>query len=111
MPALNLVVRRQGTTARSHERGTTETMSSYSIGVDLGGTNLRIAALDSDGNLLEKLTLGAEVKRGRDYVIGEMCSAIQAMRTKFSATGDTLRHRHRRPGLHRHGCGHGDGLA
>ena len=62
-------------------------MSSYSIGVDLGGTNLRIAALDSDGNLLEKLTLGAEVNRGRDYVIGEMCSAIQSMRTKFSATG------------------------
>ena len=33
-------------------------MRVYSIGVDLGGTNLRIAAVDSDGKLLEKLTTG-----------------------------------------------------
>ena len=34
-------------------------MGDYSIGVDLGGTNLRIAAVDSDGKLMEKVTLGA----------------------------------------------------
>lgn len=58
-------------------------MRVYSIGVDLGGTNLRIAAVDSDGKLMEKLTLGAEVKRGRDFVIGEMCSAIQSLVVKY----------------------------
>lgn len=63
-------------------------MSAYSIGVDLGGTNLRIAAVDSKGKLLEKLTLGTEVKRGRDYVIGEMCASIEALRTKFRGTGE-----------------------
>lgn len=63
-------------------------MSVYSIGVDLGGTNLRIAAVDSNGKLLEKLTLGTEVKRGRDYVIGEMCSSIEALRTKFRGTSE-----------------------
>lgn len=63
-------------------------MGNYSIGVDLGGTNLRIAAVDSDGKLMEKLTLGAEVSRGRDFVITEMCNAIESLRMKFRTSGD-----------------------
>ena len=62
-------------------------MRVYSIGVDLGGTNLRIAAVDSDGKLLEKLTLGAEVQRGRDFVINEMCTAIQSLSAKYRDSG------------------------
>ena len=58
-------------------------MDVYAIGVDLGGTNLRIAAVDGDGKLLSKLTTGAEVQRGRDFVIGEMCDAIQSLSVKF----------------------------
>jgi glucokinase len=65
-------------------------MGDYSIGVDLGGTNLRIAAVDSDGKLLEKLTLGAEVSRGRDFVIAEMCNAIQSLRTKYHGSGELV---------------------
>ena len=41
-------------------------MSDYTIGVDLGGTNLRIAAVDDHGRLIEKLTLGTQVALGRD---------------------------------------------
>ena len=63
-------------------------MGDYSIGVDLGGTNLRIAAVDSGGKLLEKLTLGAEVSRGRDFVINEMCKSIETLRTKYHGTGE-----------------------
>src|SRR3954447_15004678 len=59
-------------------------MSSFAIGVDLGGTNLRIAAVDSDGNLLEKLTTGTQTVKGRDFVIGEMCDAIKSQAAKFS---------------------------
>ena len=62
-------------------------MRIYSIGVDLGGTNLRIAAVDSDGKLLEKLTLGTEVQRGRDFVISEMCDAIQSLVAKYRDSG------------------------
>src|ERR1039457_2036046 len=62
-------------------------MGLYSIGVDLGGTNLRIAAIDTDGKLLEKLTTGTEVGRGRDWVIGEMCDAIQSLKVKFRDSG------------------------
>jgi len=44
-------------------------MPDFSIGVDLGGTNLRIAAVSADGELLEKVTLGTKVALGRDHVI------------------------------------------
>jgi len=58
-------------------------MSRFSIGVDLGGTNLRIAAVDSTGNLLEKLTIGSQISRGRDYVLEEMSNAIKSVASGF----------------------------
>ena len=63
-------------------------MSVYSVSVDLGGTNLRIAAVSGEGKLLEKLTTGTEVQRGRDYVIREMCDAIQSIMTKHRGSGE-----------------------
>ena len=62
-------------------------MSDYSIGVDMGGTNLRIAAITTDGQLLEKITLGVKIAMGRDYVIGEMCDAIQSLTRKYRDSG------------------------
>ncbi len=62
-------------------------MTSFAIGVDLGGTNLRIAAIDDNGTLLEKTTLGTQVQKGRDFVIGEMCEAIQQVVTKYAGKG------------------------
>lgn len=56
----------------------------FAIGVDLGGTNLRIAAVDENGTLLEKLTTGTKVALGRDAVIKEMVAAIQEVTNKFS---------------------------
>ncbi len=55
----------------------------FAIGVDLGGTNLRIAAVDENAQLLEKVTTGTQVKRGRDAVISEMTAAIQDLAAKF----------------------------
>jgi glucokinase len=59
----------------------------FAIGVDLGGTNLRVAVADSNGRLLEKLTTGTQVSRGRDRVIGEMCDDIRALAAKFAGDG------------------------
>jgi glucokinase len=58
-------------------------MSKFSIGVDLGGTNLRIAAMDEQGRLLEKVTLGTKVALGRDHVISDMCEAIEHVSGKY----------------------------
>jgi glucokinase len=65
-------------------------MSDYSIGVDLGGTNLRIAAVDERGNLVEKTTLGTRVSLGRDHVVNDMCAAIQQLAEKHRNTGKLL---------------------
>src|SRR5271166_3690982 len=65
-------------------------MPDFSIGVDLGGTNLRIAAVSEKGQLLEKVTLGTKVALGRDHVINEMCDAIQRLSGKYKETGKFL---------------------
>ncbi len=65
-------------------------MNTYAIGVDLGGTNLRIAAVDSQGKMLEKITTGTVVARGRDRVIDDMCRAIQRLTAKFRSETSQL---------------------
>jgi glucokinase len=63
-------------------------MTTFAIGVDLGGTNLRIAAVDSAGKTLEKITTSTEVARGRDQVIDEMCAAIQQIVVQQRGAGE-----------------------
>jgi len=58
-------------------------VKNFAIGVDLGGTNLRIAAVDDQGTLVEKVTLGTKVSLGRDHVIDDMCEAIQRLLEKY----------------------------
>jgi glucokinase len=65
-------------------------MSNFSIGVDLGGTNLRIAAVDQQGRLMEKVTLGTKTVLGRDQVLNEMCGAIRHASEKYQAGGTLL---------------------
>ena len=64
--------------------------SGFAIGVDLGGTNLRIAAVDGRGKLREKIATGTGVARPRDEVIAEMCLAIQALAAKQKKAGGRL---------------------
>ena len=65
-------------------------MNRLSIGVDLGGTNLRIAAVDEQGHLVEKVTLGTRVSLGRDHVINDMCDAIQRLLEKFKNSAELM---------------------
>ncbi|HEY6253065.1 MAG TPA: ROK family protein [Candidatus Angelobacter sp.] len=62
-------------------------MNSFAIGVDLGGTNLRIAAVDTAGRVLEKISTDAEVARGRDYVLDEMCNNVRDLAAKLGGVG------------------------
>ena len=65
-------------------------MTTFAVSVDLGGTNLRIAAVDSDGKMLEKITTSTSVARGRDLVIDEMCAAIQQIIGRCSGAGELV---------------------
>lgn len=63
---------------------------SFAIGVDLGGTNLRIAAVNQNGELLRKVTTGTKVALGRDAVIVEMVAAIRELAQEFQRGGNAL---------------------
>ncbi len=65
-------------------------MNNFAIGLDLGGTNLRIAAVDGQGTLLEKVTLGTKVSLGRDHVIDDMCQAIEHVLEKYRASATVM---------------------
>jgi glucokinase len=57
----------------------------FSIGVDLGGTNLRIAAYTHHEGLLETILLPTRLAAGRDAVVSDMCTAIQTLESRYSA--------------------------
>src|ERR1039457_7120545 len=57
-------------------------MAEYSIGIDLGGTNLRAAAIDRSGNMLDKIGGATDFEKGREAVLGDIVSAISTLRGK-----------------------------
>jgi glucokinase len=65
-------------------------MPDFSIGVDLGGTNLRIATISREGELLEKITLDTKLALGPGPTIDEMCGAILCLSKKYKAMGNFL---------------------
>lgn len=60
-------------------------MPDYSIGVDLGGTNLRAAAISKDGLILDKIATDTNVAGGRPAVIGDIVNAINTLRERRKA--------------------------
>ena len=58
-------------------------MSAYSIGLDLGGTNLRAAAIDQRGKMLDKLSGRTQYSEGREAIIHDMVEAISMLRDRF----------------------------
>jgi glucokinase len=57
-------------------------MPDYSIGVDLGGTNLRAAAISREGRILDKIAVDTDVAGGRPAVIGDIVNAINTLRAR-----------------------------
>jgi glucokinase len=52
-------------------------MAKFTIGVDLGGTNLRIAGFSSDWQRLTSVAIPTRVREGPPVVLGDMASAIR----------------------------------
>ena len=57
-------------------------MAEYSIGVDLGGTNLRAAAISREGKILDKISVDTNAAEGREGVIGDIVKSINTLRSK-----------------------------
>jgi glucokinase len=58
-------------------------MNGYSIGIDLGGTNLRVAAIDDTGRVLARVSEIARFDGGPEYVSGWIASIIEDLIQKF----------------------------
>lgn len=56
--------------------------STYSIGVDLGGTNLRIASYAAEIGLLDTIALPTRLGEGRDRVVRDIRDAVVALSAK-----------------------------
>ena len=61
------------------------TSDSFSIGIDFGGTNLRLAAYTPAAGFLETIQMPTRLKAGRDAVVADMCAGIRKLRDKYSA--------------------------
>lgn len=59
----------------------------FAIGVDLGGTSLRVAAVREDGRVLERVTAPVKLLSGRDAVIDELCRAARELIDRHGGTG------------------------
>ena len=57
--------------------------ASYSIGIDLGGTNLRAAAIDKDGKMLAKISGSTPVASGQGPVVDDMARSVEKLREQF----------------------------
>ena len=60
-------------------------MAEYSIGVDLGGTNLRAAAISKDGKILDKVSVDTNAAGGREAVIHDIVESITTLRSRQSS--------------------------
>jgi glucokinase len=60
-------------------------MGNFSIGLDLGGTNLRAAAVDESDNMLDQVSGKTEYSAGREAIVHDMADAIQTLRSRFPA--------------------------
>src|SRR6266566_7096077 len=60
-------------------------MADFSIGLDLGGTNLRAAAVDRSGKMLDSVSGTTAWSAGREAILGDMVEAIMILRARYGA--------------------------
>ena len=53
----------------------------YAVGVDLGGTNLKVALVEREGGVAERVSLPTEADRGSDHVLDRIAEGVQAVLT------------------------------
>lgn len=52
-------------------------MNPYSIGVDLGGTNLRVAAISAVGEMLDRVSISTSFENGPGGVVNDFVSVVE----------------------------------
>lgn len=52
-------------------------MTKRYVGIDLGGTNLKLGLVSASGHMVERLSSPTEAARGPDHVLGRMAEAVR----------------------------------
>lgn len=65
-------------------------MSLFSIGIDLGGTNLRIAAFASNWARRGSINIPTRVQDGPGAVLDDMCAAVEKLVAEHGGRGDLV---------------------
>ena len=63
-------------------------MSEYSIGVDLGGTNLRAAAVSREGKILNKVSGATPAGSGREALMADIVRSIETIQGSLASQSD-----------------------
>ena len=61
-------------------------MTDYTIGLDLGGTNLRAAAIDQAGTMIDRVAGRTNLSEGREAVVADMVRVIRTLRDRLGRT-------------------------
>jgi len=61
------------------------------VGIDLGGTNIKVGLLDHDARLLDQSSCRTEVEKGFHHVIEQMAAAVRNLCERNGASLDSLR--------------------
>jgi glucokinase len=57
--------------------------SVLTVGADLGGTNLRVAAYSPDHGILKSVSVRTRLEAGPEAIVDDLCDAIQELRHEF----------------------------
>ena len=61
-------------------------MERFAVGVDLGGTNLRVAAVAESGAIIEKVSLKTAPRQGRATVVRELSEAVRELSSRLAGS-------------------------
>ncbi|MFK9091843.1 ROK family protein [Bacillus salipaludis] len=59
-------------------------MKKYLLGIDLGGTNLRLAVVTTEGQMIEEINVKTESDKGPEYVINQMIEHCREILRKWT---------------------------
>ncbi len=62
-------------------------VSPYSIGVDLGGTNLRVAAISAVGELLDRVSISTSIDNGAAGIVNDIVSVTERIVRSLGSDG------------------------
>lgn len=62
-------------------------MPRYSIGVDMGGTNLRAAAISEDGKMIEKISGSTPLEDGPDAAVADIVGSVRTIQSHLAGSG------------------------